>query len=117
MQLKEAKHIFIFFLVFDTIGSIILTVFKQKIRPLKVLSAKSRADNKKEAFVTEVYTINWSKRFENRVNPLQLFAYHTLSALNTATVYINGSNYKFSKPASAYRLHPELMLFPQHSFW
>jgi hypothetical protein len=117
MQLKEAKHIFIFFLVFDTIGSIILTVFKQKTEALKTLSAKTKAESKKEVSQAGVYTVNRSKIFENRLNPLQLFAYNTTTALNTATVYIDGVNYKFSKPASAYRLHPELMLFPKHSFW
>ena len=117
MHLKEARHIFIFLLVFDTIGSIILTVFKQKTEALKAFSAKIKAESKKEALQPGVYTINRSNFFENRLNPLQLFAYNTTTALNTATVYIDGSNYNFSKPASAYRLHPELMLFPKHSFW
>lgn len=115
MQLIKINSILIIGNKLGVLKEVIFALFKFNCDYFANCSSKKANNSKGSAFLTNIYTLNHSKSLQV-IDKSSIFINNYLSsALNTATVYINGSNCDSIKPASAYRLHPGLMRFSNHA--
>jgi hypothetical protein len=97
---------------FINISSVSFALFKF----LKVFSSKNNSIYKVLQDRPVIYSFN-SKIFSKKsLKGSGLFAKLINQVLNTATVYIHGSNHNLVYAASAYRLHPGPTLYMQKTF-
>jgi hypothetical protein len=97
---------------FINISSVSFALFKF----LKVFSSKNNSIFKVLPDRPVIYSFN-SKIFSKKhLRGSGLFAKLIKQVLNTATVYIHGSNHNLVYAASAYRLHPGPTLYMQKHF-
>ena len=116
MRLKELKHILMTNNTINTIRVLIFAPFRYIKYLIDTETSKKGYKNKKGLNPTEVYTITQANTSKNSNILFVFFRKRQKPALNTATVYINGSDPKFVSTASAYDLHTMLVPFcKQHS--
>ncbi|MCO5936867.1 hypothetical protein NAF17_15090 [Mucilaginibacter sp. RB4R14] len=97
-----------------SINDLISASFRYITYKLSAFAFTNGIKNTKNLNFTEVYTLKGIVNNKKDERDLLFFKNTPQTGLNTATVYINGSNYDLIKPASAYRLYSGLMLLPRH---
>lgn len=113
MQLTVLKDILIISNGFKPLRDLILAPFRYIINIIGVFCSKNIAETLIIVKNQSVYIINGIKNIKTLDKVFFFIQNNPKFALNTATVYINVSNCELITPASAYRLHPKLMLFSQ----
>ena len=111
MQLIKLNEILMLGNDSSDLKEVILAVFKFNCDYFANSSSKKANNSKASALLTDIYALNQFISLKIADKASIFINNHLSSALNTATVYINGSNCDSIKPASAYRLHPGLMRF------
>lgn len=114
MQLTEWKHILMIGSKIKIVKSLFWAPFKYILLFLNQFAKKIHCLNSKSGKITEVFTLIKVKNSKSADKSLLFIKNACKQAKNTATVYINGSYCDLTTPASAYRLHPGVMLFSQH---
>jgi len=110
MQLNEKKYILTFSPLFHGAYRIISAIFLKLTQLLRIFILK----NSNNYGILSNPTIVYSFKHDKNSKREKLFLN---KELNTATVYINGSNHNLVYAASAYRLHPGPTLYTRHSIW
>jgi hypothetical protein len=110
MQMIEKKYILTFLPLFKSIYNDISTVFSKLSSFIKFFISENGNSG---SFLSNPAIIYSFKRNEF----LKEKSPRTNKALNTATVYINGSNHNLVYVASACRLHPGPTLHMKQAFW
>ena len=114
MQLTELKQILIIDNQIKLIIGLIYNMRSHISNQLCIIKTNKSDNNTASIKTTQIFTLKYQQSLENVDKSFSFIKIFPKKVLNTATVYINGSNCDLITPASAYRLHPGLMLFPQH---
>jgi hypothetical protein len=109
MQLTKKKYILTFSLLFLSVYAIISIVFSEFIALISAFASKSKGINKILSNGRVICGLMSDKTSEKSISL-------SIKELNTATVYINGSNHNLVYAASACRLHPGPTLYRQKAF-
>jgi hypothetical protein len=109
MQLTEKKYISTFSPLFKSICEVISPVFSKYSSLLRGFLSKNNNNGGILLNKTAICVLKRVKRSKNNSILLN-------KELNTATVYINGSNHNLVYAASACRLHPGPTLYRQKAF-
>ena len=117
MHSTEKKYILTFIPQFEVICKFISSVFSELHQLSRGFAPKSSNINEVLLNQTVIFCLDGAKCFKKLIKGSGFFVNLSNQELNTATVYINGSNHNLAYAASACRLHPGPTLYTQHAFW
>ena len=110
MELIERKYILPLTLIFKSVYGVILASF---LKFTSLFGYFVSVNDNNDNILSNSTTIYSFKQREFLKEGMA----RSNKALNTATVYINGSNHNLVYAASACRLHPGPALYTCHAFW
>lgn len=110
MELIERKYILPLTLIFKSVYGVISATFLKFTSLLGCFVSINDNNDSVLSNSTIVYSFKQDKFLKEGLP-------RSNKVLNTATVYINGSNHNLVYAASACRLHPGPALYTRHVFW
>ena len=117
MKLTKKKYILTLSLLFVAICKFISSIFCDLPCFLNDFTSKMSTISDKLSNEAAIFSFSSVKNFKNLIKGSGLWVSLSNEALNTATVYINGSNHNLVYTASACRLHPGPTLYKHHAIW